>query len=77
MMEPFSTLIRKAIVESGMTRYAVAVKCGVDQAALSRFVTGQRSLNLSTVDRLVSGLGIEVKLPQKRSDSSVKSTSIG
>jgi transcriptional regulator with XRE-family HTH domain len=68
MKDTFSSLLRRAILESGMTRYAIAVKCEVDQAALSRFVTGKSSLNLATVDKLVDGLGIEVKLPQRRKD---------
>jgi hypothetical protein len=65
MKEALSALIRRAIVESGMTRYAIAVECEVDQAAISRFVAGKSSLNLTTVDKLVAGLGIEVKLPRR------------
>jgi hypothetical protein len=62
MKETFSALIRRAILESGQTRYAIAVKCGVDQAVLSRFMSGKSNLNLATVDKLVAGLGIEAKI---------------
>jgi transcriptional regulator with XRE-family HTH domain len=68
MKEAFSSLLRRAILESGMTRYAIAVKCGVDQAALSRFLAGKASLTLATVNKLVDGLGIEVKLPKTTKD---------
>jgi transcriptional regulator with XRE-family HTH domain len=57
-------LLRRAIRESGITHHAIAVKCRVDQAALSRFMAGKSSLNLATIDKLVEGLGIEVKLHQ-------------
>jgi hypothetical protein len=68
MKEPFSALIRRAIVDSGMTRYAIAVKCDVDQAALSRFVAGKGNLNLTTVDKLVDGLELEIRLPRRIRD---------
>ncbi|HZW31208.1 MAG TPA: helix-turn-helix transcriptional regulator [Isosphaeraceae bacterium] len=68
MREPFSSLLRRAILESGLTRYAISVKSGVNQAALSRFVAGKRSLNLESVDKLVEVLGLEVRMPRKRKD---------
>ena len=68
MREPFSSLLRRAILESGLTRYAISVQSGVDQAALSRFIAGKRSLNLESVDKLVDVLGLEVRLPRKRKD---------
>jgi hypothetical protein len=61
MKETFSALIRRAILESGETRYAISVRCGVDQAVLSRFMAGKSSLNLATIDKLVVGLGIKAK----------------
>jgi transcriptional regulator with XRE-family HTH domain len=68
MHESLSSVIRRAILESGETRYAIAVKCGVDQAALSRFMSGKSSLHLTTIDKLVDGLGIEVGLRRKTRD---------
>ncbi len=62
MGKPFSSLLRQAILDSGQTRYALGFKCGVDQAVLCRFVAGKSGLNLATVDKLVEGLGIEVKV---------------
>jgi transcriptional regulator with XRE-family HTH domain len=62
MKETFSALIRRAILESGESRYAIACRCGVDQAVLSRFMAGKSSLSLATIDKLVTGLGIEAKI---------------
>jgi transcriptional regulator with XRE-family HTH domain len=68
MRETFSSVIRRAILESGETRYAIAFKCGVDQAVLSRFINGKSGLSLATIDKLVDGLGIEVRLRRKTKD---------
>jgi transcriptional regulator with XRE-family HTH domain len=68
MKEAFSSKLRRAILESGLSRYAISVKSGVDQAALSRFLAGKRSLSLDSVDKLVDVLGLEVRLPRKRKD---------
>jgi plasmid maintenance system antidote protein VapI len=67
MKEPLSATLRRTILESGMTRYAIAAKTGVDQAALSRFVAGKRSMSLETADKLMDVLGLEVR-PRKRKD---------
>ncbi len=58
-------MLRRAILESDMTRYAISKQSGVDQAALSRFVTGG-SLKLESVDKLVDCLGLQVRPASKR-----------
>ena len=68
MRELFSSILRRAILESGLSRYAVSVRSGVDQAALSRFIAGKSSLNLDSVDKLVDVLGLEVRPRRKRKD---------
>jgi transcriptional regulator with XRE-family HTH domain len=68
MSETLSKLIRRAILESGKTRYRIACECRVDQATLSRFITGKSTLSQDTIDKLVAGLGIEVRLPRKPKD---------
>lgn len=65
MAEPFSELLRRAIVEAGETRYSICCRTGVDQATLSKFVRGKISLNLATIDKLVDGLNIKVTLPKR------------
>ena len=61
MAELFSEQLRRAIRESGITRYSISAKTGVDQAALSKFLKGERGLSLSAVDRVMSVLGLEIK----------------
>jgi transcriptional regulator with XRE-family HTH domain len=65
MREPFSAILRRAILESGLSRYAISVRSGVDQATLSRFMAGKSGLNLESVDKLVDVLGLEVRPRRK------------
>jgi transcriptional regulator with XRE-family HTH domain len=65
MGEVFSEGLRRAIRECGMTRYAISVRTGIDQAALSRFMKGERGLSLAAIDRLMAALNLEIR-PRKR-----------
>lgn len=56
----FSDQIRKAVEESGMTRYAIFKASGIDQATLSRFVHGQVGLSMDSLDVLADILGLEI-----------------
>jgi transcriptional regulator with XRE-family HTH domain len=58
----FSEQIRAVIENSGTTRYALARQVGVSESALSRFASGERGLNLSTLDRLADALGLEISV---------------
>ena len=54
-------LFRSAAIKSaGVTRYRIARETGIDEAALSRFMSGERGLDLSTVDRLAAYLGLQL-----------------
>jgi transcriptional regulator with XRE-family HTH domain len=65
MSEPFSDQLRRAIRESGLTRYAIFVRTKIDQATLSKFMKGERGLSLSAIDKLMDELGLEIR-PRKR-----------
>ena len=61
--------LRKAILKSGLTHYAIAKKARststnakCDPCQLDRFMSGDRSLSLETVDLLVLALELEVNL---------------
>lgn len=60
--ETVSEVVRRAIEESGVSRYELAKRSGVSQSVLSRFVAGDRSINLETLDRLAEVLGIEIRI---------------
>lgn len=49
--------VRGAIENCGMTRYELSKRTGVAQSVLSRFATGERSLNLESLDKLAKVLG--------------------
>lgn len=55
-----SEQLRAVIRGSGVTRYRIAQETGVSEAALSRFVNGNRGLDLSSVDKLAAYLRLEL-----------------
>jgi hypothetical protein len=68
MNEPFSDQLRQVIRDSGMTRYALSVQTGIDQAVLSKFMAGKIGLSLRSIDKLMDVLGLEVRPLRKRKD---------
>ena len=61
----FSDQLRRVLGECGLSRYEIAKRSGVDEAALSRFVNGQRGLTTDTLDRLAEVLDLEL-IPKRR-----------
>lgn len=63
-MEPkrvkLSDQIRQAVDGCGQTRYAIAKATGIDQATLSRFMSGERGLPMKTLDRLADYLDLNI-----------------
>jgi transcriptional regulator with XRE-family HTH domain len=66
MSEAFSDQLRRAIQDSGMTRYAISVQTGIDQAVLSKFMAGKIGLSLDSVNKLMDLLGLEIRPRRKR-----------
>ena len=60
-----SEQLRQAINTSQFSRYRISKETGVSQAALSRFMSGERSLTLDTVDVLADFLGLELVSKRK------------
>jgi len=52
--------LKKAILSSKKTKYAIAVGSGIDHAVLRRFLNGERDIKLKTADQLASFLGLEL-----------------
>jgi ribosome-binding protein aMBF1 (putative translation factor) len=66
-----SDTVRQAIEASGLSLAELARRSGVSPAQLSRFLRGERSLTLETLDPLAKVLGLELtkkrgKTPRKR-----------
>jgi transcriptional regulator with XRE-family HTH domain len=55
-----SEQIRRALADCGMTRYAVSKATGIDQATLSRFMSGERGLPMKTLDVLADFLDLNI-----------------
>jgi plasmid maintenance system antidote protein VapI len=52
--------LRQAIETADATRYRLSMLSGIDQATLSRFVHGERSLTLPTAQKLAEALGLDI-----------------
>jgi len=57
--------IRRAIQSSGLSRYEIAKRSGVQQSALSRFVRGE-GLSTASLDRLAPVLGLHLVVDPAR-----------
>jgi hypothetical protein len=56
-------LLQNAIRESGVSRYAISKRTGVDQAQLCRFMQGQPGgLSFESVDKVLDCLALEVEI---------------
>jgi hypothetical protein len=64
MMAPtgnrLSDEIRLAVEHCGQTRYAISKATGIAQEVLSRFVNGERGLNMDTLDTLAAYLDLHI-----------------
>ena len=63
----FSDQIRQAVIQSGMTRYAIWKATGIDQANLCRFVNGEAGMTFGSLDKLADLLGLEVVVKPRKS----------
>ena len=58
---PISDLLRRTIVESGVSYNALQKETGVTRASIMRFVRGDQSLRLDMADRLAEYFGLELQ----------------
>jgi plasmid maintenance system antidote protein VapI len=58
---PISDLLRRTIVESGVSYNALQKATGVTRASIMRFVRGDQSLRLDMADRLAEYFGLELR----------------
>jgi predicted transcriptional regulator len=58
--------LRRLIRESGVTCYVIAQQTGVSNAALSRFLSGERGLSSKALDTLGEYFGWEVVVRQQK-----------
>jgi hypothetical protein len=63
-----SDQIREAIDTSGHSRYAICKAIGLNQGAMSRFMSGKGGLSLDSLDRIGELIGLEVVSRPKASE---------
>lgn len=55
-----SNQLRDIIEASGESRYEIAKQTGIDQSALSRFMSGERGLSMTVLDTLADYLELDI-----------------
>ena len=55
-----SDQVRRAVNESGISRYRICQLLNMDQAIMSRFMTGKGGLVMRNLDALADLLGLDV-----------------
>lgn len=65
MSESLPDQLRRAMRESGYTRYELSKHTGIPQSTLSRFANGISDLNMTTAHRLTAFLGLELRKVRK------------
>lgn len=61
-----SDQIRQAVETCGETRYAIFKATGIDQATLSRFLSGERGLPMTTLDTLADYLDLNIQASKRK-----------
>ena len=56
----FSNEIRRAVEECGMSRYRICKELDIDQATMSRFMSGERFLREDTLNKLAELLDLHL-----------------
>lgn len=72
---PMSTLvnaIRRAIEANDASRYRIAKDTGIAQSQLSRLVSGERGLDVDTIERLADYLGLQITIGPKTKAKTTK-----
>jgi transcriptional regulator with XRE-family HTH domain len=54
--------LRKAIDDSGLTRYQIAKATGIDESALAKFYNGHRGLSMAALNALGEFLQLTIML---------------
>jgi transcriptional regulator with XRE-family HTH domain len=65
-----SEQLRASLDQAPVSRYRVAKQTGIEQAALSRFMAGKRSLSLPSAEKLAEFLGLTL-LPAEHTNRRV------
>jgi DNA-binding phage protein len=56
----FSDQLRRAVDQSGLSRYEICKRAGLDQSVMHRFMHERSGLSMATVDAICKTLGLEL-----------------
>jgi transcriptional regulator with XRE-family HTH domain len=57
--------LRQAIENSGLTRYQIAKRTGIDESALAKFYNGHRGLSMGALNALGEFLQLRIVMGRK------------
>jgi transcriptional regulator with XRE-family HTH domain len=63
--EKLSDQVRRAVEDSGLSRYAICKELGLSQATMSRFMNGKGLLSMEYLDALADLLDLNITLGRK------------
>jgi plasmid maintenance system antidote protein VapI len=63
---PITDVLRRSILESGMTVLKLERATGLKRASIMRFMTGKQSLRLDMADKLAVYFGLEVRVKRSK-----------
>jgi transcriptional regulator with XRE-family HTH domain len=61
MRMPIIQQLRELVIASGKTQVEIERDTGIRQPTISRFLRGERGLNLVDIDKLADYLGLELR----------------
>ena len=67
-----SNQLRDIIEASSESRYEIAKQTGIDQSALSRFMSGERGLSMTALDTLANHLELDIVSRRRTSKARLK-----
>ena len=56
----FSDQLRQAVEQSGLSRYEICKRAGLDQSVMHRFMHGTSGLSMTTIDAFCETLGLRL-----------------
>jgi DNA-binding Xre family transcriptional regulator len=69
--------IRKAIETGSKTRYRLSKETGIDQAQLSRLMSGKEGVSMENLERLVAALDLEIVIRPKKAEAEKRTVKHG
>jgi len=66
MRQDIESQLKRAIRDSGMTHYRISKISGVAPPVLCNFMSGKRTITLTTAAKIAKALGLELGPPSKK-----------